>query len=340
MRMAVRFPAFIFMCAVYALGASADDATTVGVSLLRDIALHPQRFAPATVVSEAEPVLSAEIAGRVTRFEPRVGDIVESGAVIARLDCRDYQFDLRTAKSELDAIDARIELAEQRLERARDLVARESLADEVLDERQSERAVLAADRVSQLTQIERARLAVSRCQIRAPFRALVRERLATVGHYAAIGDPVARVFDINSLELSARVVLDDVASVASSSELRFVVGDSAFSVKLRIAVAAVNTTTRDQELRLDFNGDAPLVGTAGQLAWRDLRTHVPGNILVRRGTEMGLFMLDGNIARFIPIAGAQSGRASAVDLEPDTRIVVKGQFALSNGDPVRVIADP
>jgi len=265
--------------------------------------------------------------------------VVDKGAVIVRLDCRDYELELVRARADLDVLRARLELARRRFERAQELTARQSLAVEILDEREAERTVLIAEIAGTEARIAQASVAVSRCTITSPFRALVRERRAPPGQYAQAGDVVARVIDVADLELSAEVQPADVPAVTESDDLVFVTGAERYPVHLRIAVAAIDTETHNQELRFTFPATRPLNGSAGQLSWTDRRPHVPGMALIRRGDDLGLFLVDDGHARFVVVPAAQAGRASPVALPGDSLVVVEGHYGLTDGQAVRVLAD-
>jgi RND family efflux transporter MFP subunit len=330
---------FMFVAVLWTGSAAGTDGVPVRVASLAAIALYPEHTAPATVVSDNTIELSAEIAARVVEFAPQVGDIVERGAVVARLDCRDYQLALDAARAEVEVLAARLALAERRLTRARELEARQSLAVEILDEREAERTVLIAQVKVAEAQIARDEVATSRCVVVSPFRALLRGRLAPLGQYVASGDPVAALVDVETPELSAEVLAGDVATLRSRDELEFVVDARRYPVRLRAAVDALSTGTRNRELRFEFVGERPLIGTPGELSWVDQRAHVPGRVLVRRGAALGLFVVEAGVARFVALPDAQEGRASAVELAPDSAIVVDGHYALNDGDRVQLLDD-
>ena len=77
-------------------------------------------------------------------------------------------------------------------------------------------------------------------------------------------------------------------------------------------------------------GTAPL-GSSGVLRWRDPQPHIPAALLVRRGSDLGIFVRQGQQARFVALPRAQEGRAAPTDLPPATLVVVRGQAALSDG---------
>jgi hypothetical protein len=68
--------------------------------------------------------------------------------------------------------------------------------------------------------------------------------------------------------------------------------------------------------------------------WRESRPHLPADLVVRREGELGVFVEAQGIVRFHPLAEAQEGRPAPVDLAPGARIVVAGQLALRDGQPL------
>lgn len=319
----------------FAPGAVAEDAPQpVRAATLSELALYPEKSAPGTVVSDNETVLRAEIAARVEAFPPRVGDVVAPGKLVARLDCRDYRLALTASRAQIDVLEARIGLAERKLERAQTLESRQSLAIEALDERRADLAVLTAELAAARARVRADEVAVGRCAIEAPFRAAVLTREAPLGSFVVVGDPVARVVDVERLELSALAPLADVDELAAARDLEFASGGRRYAVRLRSLVPAINTAARNRELRLEFTGEKPLSGAAGRLVWRRTRPHVPGRALVRRGDALGIFVVEGGRARFVALPEAEAGRASPVELPVATRVVVEGQFALTDGAAV------
>ena len=324
-------------CCLWA--SQAAEVARVRTATFGEIALHPRLAAPATVISDSEVEIGAEIAARIVELEPRVGQIVPRGEVIARLDCRDVEIDKRAAMAERDVLIAQRELAERRLVRARELEARRSLAVEVLDEREAEREVLDARIEGAETQIARSEVAIERCVITSPFDALLRSRLAGVGQYVAVGDPIARVVDVGELELSAQIDADDMARLNAASELVFESNGRRYAVRVRRAVAALDPLTRSREVRLEFSGEVPLLGSAGELVWNDGQAHLPGRLLVKRGQQLGAFLAIDGRARFHALPEAEAGRASAADLPPERVVVVEGHYGLEDGQPLALTAD-
>jgi len=322
-------------CAVNA-ALSAADLVQVRTAALQQIALYPERTAPATVVSLNDSSIAAQVAARIGAIPVRTGDVVKEGDLLVQLDCSDFRLARREADTRLKSNEARIELAQRRLDRTRKLRAGQTVAEELLDERESELLVLQAERDGIRIELERARLDESRCEIRSPFAAAVLERIASVGEFASVGTPLLRLLDLETFEVSAQVPNGDVAPVEQARLLFFEFDGRRFPLGVRNVARSLNPETRNREIRLVFTADPALAGSSGKLVWRDDRPHLPANLFVGRAGGIGVFVEEGGTARFAPVPEAESGRANAVALPPDTRVIVEGQYAVQDGQTVRV----
>lgn len=332
---AMRIPFVTLLWAFAAVGAvPAADTPGPVTARLADIALYPERSAPATVISLNRSVISARINAMVESLPVKVGEIVEQGRLLAELDCRDYELATEQAEARLEMLKARIELAERRLARTRALQLRQSAAEELLDEREATLAALAGERRAARAGLARARLQRSRCRVKSPFRALISRRLGAVGQTTASGTALFEIIDLERLELSAQIFNRDAGQIQSADALYFEHAERRYPLRLRNVSPAINSETRNREARLLFRDDPALPGAAGKLIWRDPRPHIPAQYLIRRGGELGVFAIENGVARFIAIPAARTGRASPTTLAPTTPLVVEGQFSLLEGDRI------
>ena len=162
---------------------------------LKDIAVFPERDAPASVLAANESKIAAEVAGQIVELTDAVGGVVPKGAVLARIDARDYELALARARAALDASRARTLQAETQLTRARDLHAKNFISADGLIQRETEAAVQRADVKLNEAQLASAERNLAKCVIRAPFAAVVRARLARrdaeTDIAAILDDPIA-----------------------------------------------------------------------------------------------------------------------------------------------------
>ena len=315
--------------------ASAPDAVTVKVRSFEQLAIRPQREAPAAVVARNEARLSAEVAGRVLRWTADAGGRVARGDLLVELEPADYRLARDQARAAVDASQARLKLAESQLVRARELVAQGFFSQEALNSRETEVQLMRTELASNRAQLAAAERSLAKTRITAPFAGSVKERLAQTGEFVAAGTPLYVLTQTDGAELSARVALADVASVKASPKLEFVGVDQVVPLKLLRTSATVTAPARTVEVRL-----APtqplVVGSAGQLRWVEERPHVPAAVVVQRERRLGVFVVDNGRAKFVPLPDAQEGRAAPAALAPAAQVVVSGQAALRDGQAVSV----
>lgn len=316
--------------------ANADSQTSQPIKSIsiEKLALYPQRSAPATVISINDTVLSAQLSAKIESIPAHVGDVIERGKPLASLDCQDYNVDSSIARSRLDALAARSDLADKRLRRAYSLKEKNLIAVQSIDERESELNIAKADLRVAEAELKKVKLNESRCRILAPFQAVVVERLASIGQFVQPGTDIVRIKDIDDLEVSAQVYVEDVSQLHGASDLYFSNNGKRYELKLRVITRAIETSTRNQEVRLVFKNDKPIAGSAGNLSWLDSRPHLPAELLVKRDGVLGVFLVENGRAVFAKIDGAKSGRINPVNFSLDSFVVVAGQHTLSDQDPV------
>jgi RND family efflux transporter MFP subunit len=296
-----------------------------------------ERNVPAAVLAQNAPELAAELTARVLALPARVGDRVAAGDLLVRLDCRLFESQLAAARAGLVELEARRRFAADQLARARDLKQKRSISDEIVEQRQSELASLAAQVAVQQQAIVQDELQVEHCEVRAPFAAVVTARLANVGGLASPGTPLVRLVQLDALEVSAELREAEADELARLSAAWFEYLGARYAVTLRRLLPVVDTRTRTREARLEFSAESAPPGAAGRLVWQAARRLVPAALLVRRGDRLGVFSVNAGRAHFHPVPGAVEGQPAAVDLPPDTAIVIDGRQGLSDGAAVEAV---
>ncbi|MDP2430433.1 MAG: efflux RND transporter periplasmic adaptor subunit [Pseudomonadota bacterium] len=292
---------------------------------LREIAVHPERRAQAQVVSLNESRLAAEIAARVVELPLEPGQRVARGALVARLDCGNYDLAAERARAALRASEAKAKLAALQFERARKLAAENFVSREALDVQAAEQEASRAEVAVNGASVKTAEADRGKCRVYAPFPGIVVERLSQVGEMAAPGTPLLSLLDTSRIEVRAEVQQADAAGLHRAGRAEFVSLAGRWPVKLKRLSPAVAKTSRLVEARLRFTGAAAAPGGSGQIVWRSPQRHVPPQFVVRRNDGLGVFLVEGNTPRFHVLTEAQEGRpALAEGLRADSRIAVQG----------------
>jgi len=307
---------------------------------LGEVVIHPQRELAASVIARNESRLSAEVSGVVLRWAAEAGSKVKKGQVLVEIDPVDFRLAVAQAQAALDAALARLRQAEQQFKRAQELVAQGFFSQEALLQRETEVALKRSDLASNRAQLAGAQRQLAKATLRAPFAGSVVERLAQTGEAVAPGTVLYLLEATAPSEVSASIAPADVAGLRRASDLVFETRGKTYPLRLLRVGSTVSAPARTQEVRLAFTAgegtQVPVpVGSDGRLLWSDPPTSLPAPLLVRRGDAIGVFVAQGKVARFVALPGAQEGRATAVALSAETRVVVRGQATLQDGAAIR-----
>ncbi len=317
--------------------ATADAPRPVTLVTLGELLFHPAREAPATVVSLNDTLISAEIAGKVEAVSRRPGDRVARNDLLARLDCSNYHIARQRAEAALAAARAQLRYARQRLKDAEKLVKKRNISSDEYNQRSAEFNRLTAEVNVRQADLDQARWREARCEIRAPFDAVVVERRASQGDYATPGTPLLRLLDLENLEVSAQIQQQDLSAMKAARRLEFRLEGRRYPLRLRAVIPVLKKRLRSYEARYLFTAEAAPAGAAGRLYWEEADPHLPANYLVQRGGRLGVFVHEGGRARFHPLPHAVQGLPARIDLPPDTRLIDAGRFSVRDGEPVEVV---
>lgn len=310
-------------------------APTFALKTVAELAIYPERSAPATVVGKHEARLSVEVAAPVLAMPVDVGQTVRKGEVVARLDARDARLALERAAAAVAQAEARHAQARAQFERARALRERNFISAEALTLRETELAATAADLRAAVAQRETARRALDKHTLRAPFDAVVRARSAQLGELAAPGSGLLTLVS-REVELSAQLQPRDAESLARavSPAPIFETAQGRWQARLLRISPVLQRESRSAEARLAIVGEPPAPGTEGRLLWREEQAYLPADLLVRREGRLGVFVVAEGKARFHALPAAQEGRPAPLDLPLKARIVTQGRHALQDGQPL------
>ncbi len=306
--------------------------------------LQPEREAPAVVVPRNQSRLAAEVAGVVQRWTVDVGARVERGQILAQVDPRDAELSRERARAALQAVQARLDLAQLQLKRARELVAQGFFSQEALAQRETEAALLRSEVAAQRAALALAQRQLDKTTLKAPFAGSITERLAQTGESVAPGSVLYVLTETGAPEVDATISPADLPGLRGAAGPRFEHANGSHGLELLRIGSTVEVPARTRSARLGFAepGRAPPPGTSGSLRWIERQPHVPPDLIQRRNGRLGIFVRQGDgaaaTARFVPLPGAQEGRASALPdgIEAGTPVIVGGQGGLQHGQAIEV----
>ncbi len=316
----------------------------VATAELRNMA--PQIEVSGTVMSLNDSRIAAEIEG-VISWLADVGDPVEAGEVIARIDPRLMQVALKRAQANVARLEADLRYREQQLKRAEELAATNNASANLLDESRTNRDQALHLLDDGRAQLERAEGDLARTNIRAAFAGHIVERLASVGEYVAIGEDVLRLVDTHRMEIVLPAPIALTEFINPGIEVTVKNGKVERRHPVRTVVPVGDSVSRMVEIRLSVADGDWLVGTAVQVSLPSDRpveaVAVPRDALVERGGQAFIYKLndDGTAEQINADIQSTVGLWVGIgrDIAPGDQVIVRGAERLAPGQPVEVLPD-
>ncbi|MGD0842639.1 MAG: efflux RND transporter periplasmic adaptor subunit [Candidatus Acidiferrales bacterium] len=171
--------------------------------------------------------VSSLVAGRVTDLLVAEGDRVRAGEVVARIDPRSYEQQLRQAQAAADQAHASLANAKLSVTRNQDLFSRGIAARKDLEDAQTQEAVAAAADDQADAALAIAKQQVARAVVTSPIAGQVAKRFVSVGEQVdgTAAQPVVEIADVSAAEMQANVPAKNLAALHAGEALTFSMSD-------------------------------------------------------------------------------------------------------------------
>ncbi len=290
--------------------------------------IQPVQSATAEVVALNHAQVSAQANGEVLKLGAEVGDEVEKGDILVELDCRQSEL----SEAVLNDV---LSLARKEYKRAQSLQKSKTIAEQEISRLQS---VLEQARI----RILQAELAVEHCLIKAPFNGVVTTRQVQLGMIAITGAPMMKLLQADVVEVAASVDAAALNSLKASNNIQFKSAGMTYPITIRTALPLIDPASNKQRIRLDFIDERPYSGAAGELEWPADGQYLPSDLLIERQGQLGYFIAEEGIARFMILPEAAIGHPAKLGSNSDTLaevlVILDGRFKLSDGDSVVLVS--
>ena len=335
---------FVLVLALAACGGSAPpqanrpvpaDLASAAVDV-REVELT--HSAEAVVEAVRQSTVSAQIAGRIVELRFDVGDVVQKGEVIARIDERAAAQAAAASTAQVAEAQAALANARSQYERSKQLVSQKFISPAALDKAEADFRQAQARLTAMLAGAGQAATERSFATIVAPYSGVVSARHVELGEMATPGKPLMTGFDPSTLRVVATVAQAHVAAIQAIGRARVEVPSigkwiDARSITVIPAADPRTHTTRIRiELPEDVSGIYPGVfARAHFVIGKDSRLMAPREAILRRSEVSAVYVLD---ARGLPqlrqvrlgTAGDEKTVEVLAGLKPGERVAL---------DPVR-----
>lgn len=327
-------------------GGAGARATPVKVATAQRMTLAPQSWVAGTVISRDEVRVATEVAGKLLRVA-EVGDTVQAGDTLARIDATFVELKIEEYKAAVESEQANLGFLESELKRLNRLAQQNNAAQTRLEEVRANQEMARSKLLIAKTRLKQAEEEYRRHTLVAPFPGVVVERYMRPGEHAALGAEVLRLIDVGSIEVQAWIPLRARDFVRPGTLLTLTTDERTVQGRVRALVGAGDELSRLLELRVSISGEGWTIGQPVRIAIPTAAPQevlaVPRDALVLRRDGAMVFRINGqNMAQPVPVQlGVASGPHMAVrgELQPGDKVVVRGGERLRPGAPVAILPD-
>jgi RND family efflux transporter MFP subunit len=361
-----KYTGFIVFLFVYCTGAQAQQAALVSVDNVIQQQFTQTVPVLGNLVAKHSGAIASRISGAISEVFVELGDEVQTGQVLARIDAKyldlrrqQAQSQLAESQSRLKTAKAQLALATQEVKRLEGLTSSAAVSKAAYDDaRQQQNIAFArvneadASINSSKANLEITKLDLSYAEIKAPFNGTITEKLTEVGNYLQPGQSVFEIISDKDLELEADIPASLLSGLSKTADVKVELENgSEHTARLRAIIPEENPRTRTRRVRFitTLGQDAGVLATA-----QSATVHVPAapvrqiisvhkDGVIRRGENNIVYIVtmgedDATIAelRTIQTGAAVGNRVEVIDgiIEGD-QVVIRGNERLQPGQAIQ-----
>lgn len=275
----------------------AGPALATAAADLREVDLTTS--AEAVVEAVRQSTVAAQVSGRIVDIRFDVGDRVEKGAVILRIDERAASQAVAASEAQVREAEASLANARAQYERTRQLLAQKFVSQAALDKAEADFKAAESRMKATLAGAGAAATERSFTTIVAPYSGVVSARHVQLGEMAAPGKPLFTGFDPSSLRVVATVPSAQVPAIQAGARARIEVPSLGrwVDVKSVTVVPSADPRTHTTQVRLDLPADVKgllpgVFARAYFVTGRAPRLMVPKAAIVHRSEVTAVYVVD------------------------------------------------
>lgn len=288
-----------------------------------------------TAILEApeEAMVVNRVSGIITAIAVEEGDQVKAGQLLAQIDPKRYEYNLKKAQAELNVID-------QELERMKQIANKQLVSEETM-------ARLEYRRLSALADLELAQLELNYSRITAPFDGVIANRMVKRGNMAELYSTLFHLVHQSELHGILHLPERELEQIQKGqlAELELSDHTNAYGTVTRISpVVDAATGTFKVTLTIDNQQDKLKAGMLAKAklkyASHDHALVIPRHALLRQDRGHAVFVIQEGKAqrREVSLGFEDNGLIEILDgLGAGEQVVTRGQHQLKQDAVVEVI---
>ncbi|HIK77663.1 MAG TPA: efflux RND transporter periplasmic adaptor subunit [Gammaproteobacteria bacterium] len=175
---------------------------TVSTTTATTMNLNEEESVMGMIYSRASPEIAAEVSGRVISVIADIGDVVDKGQILARIDSEKYDLQLAQSKAEVARLSALLVNQELDLKRAEKLFKDNLVSAEMVDRARAEFNALSEQINAANAQLRNSERLIEETEIKAPIKTKVAAKYVDIGDFVQNGMIVYELVDTNNLRVA------------------------------------------------------------------------------------------------------------------------------------------
>ncbi len=159
------------------------------------------RIFPGTPKASQDTQLSFRVGGPLIMLNAETGQYIESNAVIAKIDPRDFDIQIKTLKARLDASKAQLSESRLQYKRYEQLIKENAAAKATYDQIKATFEMAGAQVRTDTENLKTAQNALKDTTLYAPFSGYVDKEFVENHQIVAAGQPVISMMDLSAIEM-------------------------------------------------------------------------------------------------------------------------------------------
>ncbi len=279
--------------------------------------------------------LMAKVAGSITEVLVKEGDEVKEGDVLARIESSDYEIALQKAE-------ATYKYAKADYQRDKKVYDKGVIPAAELDRKET-------NLITAKTELDNARLQLSRCTIKAPMDGIVRRLDAKVGLLLSVADPVGEILKINKVKAIVGIPESDVPAVRQLDEIQLTVqalDNLVVTGKKYFLSPSPDTTARLYKLELEVDNSSREVLPGMFVRAEIVKKSIPDAItvpfysVISRNDEQYVYVDEDGVAKKknVELGIMENWMVQVTQgLDSQDRLIIEGHRDVESGQKIKVV---
>ncbi len=328
---------------------AAQPITLVKTALVESHSIATKQWAPGTVVSKNNALISSEVAGQILTIA-EVGTHIKQGEVMAIIDKEALIIQRQEKQAEIKSLMARRDFLLSQRDRMQKLVSKNAVAQSNFDDIQSQYGVVSENIKLQQLSLKNIQRLIDKSAIVAPYSGIVSAKLKSIGELITANEPLLRMVDTTNIEIQSQVPIALARTNQRGAQVALRNNQNIVYSFISAIVPVANNASRLIEMRITlpplkvgqwYVGESVWVGLANSQV--EQLTTIPRDALILREEQSYVFVVDSSEKEIKAkkvevdiVTGEGSMLGIKGQLNPGDSVIIYGAETLKDGQKINI----